>query len=140
MVVIVAAVGNDAVNAVAYPAAYPGVLSVGAVDANGQHLYFSNRGPAVDLVAPGYGVEAAWLDDQTVLFSGTSAATPIVSGALAALLSTDRALPVWSKPAGQSVTLLERWSREEYGRMIAPRLVEVMRSWSSPISVPSVGW
>lgn len=91
-VAVVASTGNDAVDAVYYPAAYPGVLAVGATDANGLHLHFSNRGPAVDLVAPGYGVEAAWEDGQDVLFSGTSASTPIVSGALAALLSQDQSL------------------------------------------------
>jgi subtilisin family serine protease len=93
--VVVAAVGNDGVNAVAYPARYPGVLAVGAVDARGRHLFFSNRGAAVDLMAPGYAVSAAWNQDDVVAFSGTSAATPVVSGALAILLWSDRRL----KPA-----------------------------------------
>jgi len=53
------------------------------------------------------------------------------------VLSTDRALPVWSKPENESVALVERWSREEYGRMIAPRLVEVARRESYPRILPT---
>ena len=91
-VALVAASGNDAVAGVSYPGRYPGVLAVGAVDANGRHLYFSNRGAEVDLAAPGVGVTAAWPGDEVVGFSGTSAAVPIVSGALAMLLSRDHDL------------------------------------------------
>jgi hypothetical protein len=92
-VVLVAAVGNDGLAQVMYPALYPTVLAVGgAVDAAGQALYFSNTGNAVDLAAPGYGVLAAWTNGQVVTFSGTSAAAPFVSGAVARLLSMDPAL------------------------------------------------
>jgi len=86
-VAIVAATGNDAVEGVVYPARYEGVLAVSAVDAAGRHLYFANRGAEVDLAAPGLGVNAAWQDERIVAFSGTSAAVPFVSGAMAALLS-----------------------------------------------------
>ncbi len=101
-VAIVAAVGNHGVNAVAYPARYPGVLAVGGVDAEGRHVYFSNRGPAVDLVAPAYGVFAAGPNDRAAAFSGTSAAAPLVSGALAALLTRHRQL---SPPEAVAVLL-----------------------------------
>jgi len=67
-VVIVAAAGNDAMPALAYPAAYPEVLGVGAVDATG-------------------GINAAWTGDSLVSFSGTSASVPIVGGAIAATMS-----------------------------------------------------
>jgi hypothetical protein len=87
-VMIVASTGNDSVYGVSYPAAYPGVIAVTAVDANGRHLYFANRGEEVDLAAPGLGVDAAWTDGKIVSFSGTSAAVPFVSGALATLLSS----------------------------------------------------
>ena len=62
-VALVAATGNEAINRVAYPAAYDGVVAVGSVDGdpvNAQHLYFSNRGAAVDVVAPGFAVVANW--------------------------------------------------------------------------------
>lgn len=88
-VAVVASTGNDAVRGVTYPARYDGVVAVGAVDAEHQHVYFSNRGMEVDLTAPGVAVAAAGEDEQTGLFSGTSASAPFVSGAIAAVLSED---------------------------------------------------
>ena len=88
-VVLVAAAGNEAVNRVSYPAAYDGVVSVGSVDAERQHLYFSNRGPSVSVVAPGYGVEADGPPGGMVKVSGTSASTALVSGVVAALLAKE---------------------------------------------------
>ena len=88
-VALVAAAGNEAVNRVSYPAAYDGVVSVGSVDADRQHLYFSNRGPSVSVVAPGYSVVADWPGGKTVEVSGTSASTALVSGVLAALISKE---------------------------------------------------
>ncbi|MBT3295685.1 MAG: S8 family serine peptidase [Verrucomicrobia bacterium] len=85
--VVVAAAGNDGANELLYPARYPGVLSVGAVDANGRQVYFSNRGAALDLVAPGLGVEAASPEGESMPFSGTSAAAPFVAGAIAGIWS-----------------------------------------------------
>ena len=88
-VVLVAAAGNDAVNRVSCPAAYDGVVAVASVDAGGNHLYFSNRGKAVDVAAPGYSVVADWPGGKNVEVSGTSASTALVTGAVAALLSRE---------------------------------------------------
>ena len=92
-VALVAAAGNEAVNRVAYPAAYEGVVAVGSVDAdavNAQHLYFSNRGPSVDVVAPGScGSWRIGPGGKMVEVSGTSASTALVSGVVAALLSKE---------------------------------------------------
>jgi subtilisin family serine protease len=84
---VVAATGNEGVSVIYYPARYPGVIAVSAVDASGQYLYFANRGPEVDVAAPGLSVRAAGPGNGLSLFSGTSAAVPFVSGAAAALLS-----------------------------------------------------
>ncbi len=55
-VLLVAAAGNDGHAGVSYPAAYPGVVAVGAVDHTAALASFSNTGPEIDLVAPGVGI------------------------------------------------------------------------------------
>ena len=90
--VIVAAAGNDQAAQLAWPAADPRVLSVGAVDRTGQQVTFSNSGPSLSLTAPGYGVQTAWQDGLRVTVDGTSASAPLVSGAIAAILSQNPAL------------------------------------------------
>ncbi len=84
---IVAASGNDQVARLVWPAADPRVVSVGATDATGRLARFSNSGEGLKLAAPGVAVQAAWLDGQRVLFTGTSASAPVVAGALAAAMS-----------------------------------------------------
>lgn len=85
--VIVAAAGNDQAAQLAWPAADPRVISVGAVDAAGQQVAFSNSGAQLQISAPGYGVQTAWLDGQRVYIDGTSASAPLVAGAIAAVMS-----------------------------------------------------
>ncbi len=90
--VVVAAAGNNGSEGLTYPAAYGGVISVGSVDALGQHLDFSNTSEELSLSAPGYSVAAAWPGDQVIDFTGTSASAPFVSGAIAAIQSWDSSL------------------------------------------------
>ncbi len=89
---VVASSGNDQAAQLAWPAAYPGVVSVGAVDAAGHQAIFSNSGPSLQLTAPGYAVQTAGLGGTRVNFSGTSASAPVVSGAIAAVLSASPGL------------------------------------------------
>jgi subtilisin family serine protease len=93
-VVVVAAVGNDGPGtAVRYPAAYPEVIAVAAVDRSGAHLDLSNTGPEVDISAPGASILAPDLPYGGIpgldyrLFSGTSFSTAHVAGVAALLLS-----------------------------------------------------
>ncbi len=99
--VIVAAAGNDQAARLAWPAADPRVVSVGAVDRAEQQVAFSNSGPQLQFAAPGYGVQTAWLGGERALVSGTSASAPLVAGTLAAVLAQNPGLS-----AAQAVSLL----------------------------------
>jgi hypothetical protein len=85
--VIVASAGNDQANQLTWPAASPNVISVGAVDANGRQVMFSNSGEGLSITAPGYGVPTAWTGNQRVLADGTSFSAPIISGSIAAMMT-----------------------------------------------------
>jgi thermitase len=85
-VLIVAAAGNEQLTQLAYPAAYPGVISVGAVDAQRKQAYFSNSGSNLTLVAPGVGILSAYPEGKVVIGSGTSQATAMTTGTVAAML------------------------------------------------------
>jgi len=89
---IVASAGNDGAAQLTWPAADPRVVSVGAVDALEQQVYFSNAGEQLKVTAPGYGIDAAWLDGSRVSFDGTSASAPLVAGAIAAMMSVSPGL------------------------------------------------
>lgn len=62
-VVVVAAAGNDSALHLAYPAAAPSVISVGATTRDGCLAAYSNGGAKLDLVAPGGGDDASLIGD-----------------------------------------------------------------------------
>jgi membrane-anchored mycosin MYCP len=86
-VVLVAAAGNRFAegNRTPYPAAYDGVIGVGAIGPDGQRLPGSQTGPFVDLVAPGGQVVTTATPQGLTTVEGTSFAVPYVA-ATAALL------------------------------------------------------
>jgi len=88
-VVLVAPAGDDGMGPgiVNYPAAYPGVIAVGAVSRDGQLASFSSRHSYVSLTAPGVGVEVAAPANGYQTTSSTSAASGMVAGVAALILS-----------------------------------------------------
>jgi len=85
--VVIAAAGNDGSQTTLLPAGYEDVICVGAVDGQKNHAPFSNFGDEINIVAPGVAVYTTAPDGKYKSFTGTSAAAPFVSGAVAALLS-----------------------------------------------------
>jgi hypothetical protein len=94
-IVVVAASGNDGPNAAPlYPAAYPGVVAVTAVDASEKLLIEASGGEHVRFAAPGADMVAASLAGQFKTVRGTSYAAPLVAGLLARLLAREDGVAV----------------------------------------------
>jgi hypothetical protein len=87
-ITVIAAAGNygKGADTMVYPAKYPEVISVGAVDRNNFRAYFSSTGPELDIMAPGWEILSTVEDAGYGVMSGTSMAAPHVSGAAAVLM------------------------------------------------------
>ncbi len=115
-VLVVAAAGNDGPSdgTIDYPGAYPEVVAVAATDATDAVASFSSRGinydtlpyvseeRDVEFAAPGVQVESTWNDGCYRTISGTSMATPHISGLAAAL---------WQGNASATRTFLQNNAR-----------------------------
>ena len=100
-VTICAAMGNQLSNGAHYPACYEHTIAVCSTDRDDMRSFFSNYGAWADISAPGSSIFSTWnghfkVNDQFiaedhndwyVVYSGTSMATPVVTGACALYMS-----------------------------------------------------
>jgi len=83
--IVVAAAGNSNSNLAHYPAALDHVIGVSALDSDGSKASYSNYGNYIDIAAPGTNILSTLMGGGYGYKSGTSMATPHVSGILALL-------------------------------------------------------
>ena len=79
---IIAAAGNEEYG-YEYPAAFKGVISVAAVNEDLEHAYFSNIADTNIISAPGVDIISAFPNNKYAVLSGTSMATPHITGTAA---------------------------------------------------------
>lgn len=104
---VVCAAGNEGDNnpdteELDFPSCYEEVIEVGAMDNNYNISKFSNSNKYVDIIAPGEDICSTYLLDEFKCLTGTSMATPIISGILA---------------------LLIQWSKTEFNRRLSEKEV-----------------
>jgi len=114
-ILVVSAAGNSGCcDTVLYPAKLPGSMAVAAVDANDERASFSSTGPEVDVAAPGVDILSTVPTGTCKLcdpsgyrsLSGTSMATPHVSGAGALLMSRGLTnVQAWTQLSGTAKDL-----------------------------------
>jgi subtilisin family serine protease len=140
-VVVVAAAGNDLPHGGTgpfYPAAYPGVLAVGAAGPGGALAAFSDRHTPVAVTAPGVNVTSAYPGTFPEAYApaqnGTSFAAAFVSGVVALVRSAHPELT-----AAQVVARIEATARGTAGPGTGHGMVDPVRAVTAVLPAESSG-
>ena len=124
-IIFFAAAGNDGNDKKAYPAAYDGVIAVGATDNTDRIASFSNHGDWVDIYAPGDLIISQCGASSYCFTSGTSMATPMAAGVAGLMrslrpdLTPDEALVLMQKNADDNGHGVKRVNAEKTLKAIA---------------------
>lgn len=106
-IVSVFASGNNGYSdGISYPGCSPNAMAVGASDKADNLASFSNRGALLEVLAPGVSITSAKVSDSYGALSGTSQATPHVSGAVALMQQYAQVTESPVTPADISNTLV----------------------------------
>ena len=120
-VLIIAAAGNDGpyLGSIDYPGGDPNVIAVGAFDSSFDIAEWSSRGinsqtkpyvieeKDIEFAAPGANIESTWKNGEYVILSGTSMATPHITGLAAKLWQKDA-----EDPDSATRELLHKFSQD----------------------------
>jgi major intracellular serine protease len=111
-IIVIVAAGNWGEMGLSSLAQLETTISVGAVDSNKESPWFSSSGDELDYVAPGVNVYSTYPGNSYALMSGTSMATPYISGMVALLINKylqDKGKPPTFK---QVITELNKFSED----------------------------
>lgn len=116
-ILVIAAAGNSGAGeeTESFPARYPEVMSIGSVDQSLSRASYSSTGAEIDLVAPGSQILSTTSDDEYGVMSGTSMATPHVSGSAAVLWSNNKKMSNQQVKAKLYETATPLGDRHSYG-------------------------
>ena len=148
-VTVIAAMGNDGSNTRSYPAAYKNVIAVAAVDKDSRRAFFSNYGSWCDIAAPGvdilstcneyyedYNGYPLYFEDDGEIYgymSGTSQATPMVTGAAALYMSA-----YGYKTPAKMESILESAVRTTSASGIGAGILDVSKLFKGDKAAPAI--
>lgn len=121
--VVVAAIGNNGVEGAVYPARISKVICVAGLKPDNVKAPFSNWDGTADAAAPATGIVGQWYDGRMGVWSGTSFAAPMVSGAIADCLRrtgrvSNRAWRDLLKSSGESINGVNPSYKDRLGTLL----------------------
>jgi subtilisin family serine protease len=125
-VILIAAGGNDGVNAPYYPAACDNVIGVASVEADNTRSPWSNWGLPISIAAPGDGIRSTYYTGGYADWAGTSFAAPFISATAALMLSYNHTVT-----ANQVINALEQTTQDVSGEGLGEGLVDVLKAVQS---------